>query len=204
MGKEYKVAGITYHIDDIMESLASENDDFLLSRSELRQEYDDGDRVDQFTFDIQHAELVEEPDNPHDPNAIRIDADGVTIGYVSKNDQKEVLAKMHSEDYLGIEITELHNGLYWDISETEDGKLEINKDEYPTPFARFEFKRPPRPAAEPIAPIQERPQLDPKTKSGALSSVVLVASIIMMFVAFPIGIILFIVGIILLIRSRRQ
>lgn len=204
MGKEYKVAGITYHIDDIMESLASENDDFLLSRSELRQEYVDGDRVDQFTFDIQHAELVEEPDNPHDPNAIRIDADGVTIGYVSKNDQKEVLAKMHSEDYLGIEITELHNGLYWDISETEDGKLEINKDEYPTPFARFEFKRPPRPAAESTAPVQEKPQLDPKTKSGALSSVVLVASIIMMFVAFPIGIILFIVGIILLIRSRRQ
>ena len=204
MGKEYKVAGITYHIDDIMESLASENDDFLLSRSELRQEYDDGDRVEQFTFDIQHAELVEEPDSPHDPNAIRIDADGVTIGYVSKNDQKEVLAKMHSEDYLGIEITELHNGLYWDISETEDGKLEINKDEYPTPFARFEFKRPPRPAAEPTAPVQERPQLDSKTKSGALSSVVLVASIIMMFVAFPIGIILFIVGIILLIRSRRQ
>lgn len=204
MAKEYKVAGITYHIDDIMDELASENEDFLLSRSELRQEYDDGDRVDQFTFDIQHAELVEEPDNPHDPNAIRIDADGVTIGYVAKSDQKEVLEKMRSDDYLGIEVTELHNGMYWDISEDEEGKLEINKDEYPTPYARFEFKKAPKPAPAPVAPAPDRKPMDPKTKSAALSSVVLIAAIIMMFVALPIGLVLFIVGLVLLIRSRRQ
>lgn len=204
MAKEYKVAGITYHIDDIMEGLASENDDFLLSRSDLRNEYYDGDRVDQFTFDIQHAELVEEPNNPHDPNAIRIDADGVTIGYVAKSDQQEVLEKMHSEDYLGIEVTELHNGMYWDISEDESGKLEITKDEYSTPYARFEFKKAPKPAPEPVAAAPERPPLDKKTKAGAASSIVLIISIIMMFIAMPIGLILFIVGIVLLIRSRRS
>lgn len=202
MAKEYKVAGITNYIDNIME-FAFESDDFQLTRSELRKEFEDGDRVDQYYFDFQHVELVEEPDNEYDPNAIRIDVDGLTIGYVPKEQTAEVKNKMHAPDYAGIKLTEIHYGQYWDISEDDDGKLQIDKDEYPAPYARFEFIRPAQPAPESAA-APERPPLDKKTKFGAASTLVLIFGIIMMFVAMPIGLILFIVGIVLLIRSRRS
>lgn len=211
MAKEYKVAGITHYIDNLM-GIAYENSDYNLSSSEIKESFSDGDKIDKYDYDFKVARLVEEPDNPMDPKAIRVELDGVLIGYVKSGSCSEIRSKMHSENYKGIIITELHYGEYKHVYEDEDGKLHVEKGKYEYPFARFEVlekvdipEKKPQLAQEPVSvTAPEQKPLDPKTKSSALSSVVLIAAIIMMFIALPIGLILLVVGLVLFFKSRRQ
>ena len=47
--------------------------------------------VYRYTFDVQCVELVPEPTNPHDPNAIKIVMDGEHIGYIKRGNCTKIL-----------------------------------------------------------------------------------------------------------------
>lgn len=79
--KTYKVAGVSHYVDNIM-SLACENTDYEMSKREL---IDDGfveEKVWKYNFYPSNLELQPEPDNPHDPNAIKVIIDGEHVGYI--------------------------------------------------------------------------------------------------------------------------
>ena len=210
MGKQHKVAGITNYVDNLM-GIAFENSDYTLSNSEIKESYSVGDKIDKYDFDFRVARLVEEPDNPVDPNAIRVELDGVLIGYVKSGSCSEIRNKMHSDNYKGIIITELHYGDYKEVYEDDEGNLSISKNKYEHPFARFEViessiaQKTPQESSQ-VAPTisgSEKPKLN-STKIAAISAVVLIFSIIMMFVAIPVGVVLFVIGVSMLIVSRRN
>lgn len=77
----FRVAGISYCEDALME-LAWENPEYELSKREIFDEGLDEQRIYQYEFSPKNVQLVEEPENPHDPNAIKVIVDSQHIGYI--------------------------------------------------------------------------------------------------------------------------
>lgn len=83
IGENHFVAGTSYHRDELLE-LAHENEDYHLSKKELEEEYYGTDPIYQYEFFPDKVELVPEPTNEYDPNAIKVIVDGQHIGYIKK------------------------------------------------------------------------------------------------------------------------
>ena len=78
----FKVAGISRRQKDIINKLLPENDDYEMSKSELVEIGMVDERVYKYSPITSDAELVPEPTNPRDPNAIKVVVCSVHIGYV--------------------------------------------------------------------------------------------------------------------------
>ena len=85
----FKVVGISFYEKDIIDSLAVENDDYDMTKKEIIDACMTDEPIYKYQASVSNVQLEFEPDNPHDPNAIKVMADGVHIGYVpSKNTNK--------------------------------------------------------------------------------------------------------------------
>lgn len=76
----HKVAGTSYR-QDAIRAMGKKNPDFALTKRDLFKRYR-GEPVHEYIFSPRTAELVPEPDNPHDPKAIKVLVDGVHVGYI--------------------------------------------------------------------------------------------------------------------------
>ena len=77
----HSVAGTSYHQKELL-AMGKKNPDYNLTKRELLKQWPDGVLVYEYTFNPKKAELVPEPDNPHDPKAIKVLVDGVHVGYI--------------------------------------------------------------------------------------------------------------------------
>jgi hypothetical protein len=85
----FKVAGISFYEKDIIDSLAVENDVYDMTKRELIDMCLIDEPVYKYQVSVSDIQLEDEPNNPHDSNAIKVLADGVHIGYVpAKNTSK--------------------------------------------------------------------------------------------------------------------
>lgn len=137
---EYKVAGISFQEDVIIKQLAEENDDYQMTKKEFIEEDLEDERVYKYDFPYSTAELVPEPDNEYDPNAVAVKVDGVRIGYVPKGKAKAVKKLIADPLYMETRV-EINGGPYkllkseWDDDKDKD-VYELIKDEAPL-FARI-------------------------------------------------------------------
>ena len=115
------VAGVNHHKKEVV-SIGIENDDYSLTSAELREEYEPGDRIFEYTFSAKPA-LVFEPDNPHDPNAIRVEADGVHIGYIKSGSTPHVRKLLESERIISMEL-DIYGGRFKYLEEDDDDDYE--------------------------------------------------------------------------------
>lgn len=129
--KTYKVTGMSHRMENLM-ALAEENDDYQLSKRELVKEELIGERVWQYEFYPHKTELVPEPDNPVDPNAIKVVIDGQHVGYIKSGSCAHLL-KVISEGRIGRIGCQIGGGKYKYIDEdyNEDGDsiYTLEKDE---------------------------------------------------------------------------
>lgn len=86
----FKVAGISFYEKDVINLLAVENDDYDMTKKEIVDAFRSDENIYKYLFKIDGVQLVPEPDNPHDPNAIKVIADSVCIGYVPSKSTKKV------------------------------------------------------------------------------------------------------------------
>lgn len=77
----HKVAGTNYR-QEIIQAMGTRNPDYTLNKRDLLKRWPRGVTVYEYTFHPQQAELVPEPENPHDPKAIKVLVDGQHIGYI--------------------------------------------------------------------------------------------------------------------------
>ena len=77
----HKVAGTSYR-QEALQAMGEKNPDFALTKKELLKRWPEGVTVYEYNFNPQKAELVPEPENPHDPKAIKVLIDGVHVGYI--------------------------------------------------------------------------------------------------------------------------
>lgn len=79
----HRIAGTSFHQDAIM-SLGSLNPDYRLSKEQLIKKGLLNVTVYEYKFQSYKAELVPEPTNQYDPNAIKVLISGKHIGYIKK------------------------------------------------------------------------------------------------------------------------
>lgn len=128
--ERHKLAGTSYHMDAIM-ALAQENPDYDLTKREI---IDDGltdERIYQYTFADGPVELVDDPDNEHDPNAIKVLVAGQHIGYIKRGSTGRVHNLQRAGRVLGV-TAEIYGGKYKVvICDDDDGAehYDLIKDE---------------------------------------------------------------------------
>ena len=124
-GETYRVTGINYHIPELM-SLATENKLYQLSNSDIIKKGLAGKRIWKYSFNRNSVDLVPEPDNPHDPNAIKVIIDGAHVGYIKAGSCAHLLKLMRS----GVEITSCRIGGGPSRMVYDDGTSESDESNY--------------------------------------------------------------------------
>lgn len=123
----FKVAGISRRQKDIADNLLSESSDYESTKKELIELGMIDERIYKYTPDVLDAEIVPEPNNPHDPNAIKVLVDGIQIGYVPA-DKTDRVKKLLETKQLHDVTCEFYGGPYKII--TGDYDLEKDKEVY--------------------------------------------------------------------------
>ena len=128
----FRVAGVSYRQDDILE-LADENSDFSMTRREIIDAGMENERIYQYEFDPHRVELIPEPSNPYDPNAIKVVIDNVHVGYIKKGSTTRVRNLLNA----GGKVTaEIKGGPYKILLyRNEDGKDSYEMEHEEIPFS---------------------------------------------------------------------
>lgn len=121
------VRGVDKYAANI-KAVAWENPDYDLTKKELIEQCPD-EKVWQYTFDVK-GDLVPEPDNAYDPNAIMVQANGLCIGYVPKGSTAHIRKLMESGRIQSMRL-DIGGGKYKEVYEVEDDKYELDRDERP-------------------------------------------------------------------------
>lgn len=79
---DFNVAGISFHEKEILRMLTEENEDWNMSKRDIIECCLTDERIYRYGGITTNVELVPEPDNPYDPNAVKVIADNIHIGYV--------------------------------------------------------------------------------------------------------------------------
>ena len=129
-----KVKGVSQY-QDAIKGLMTPNDEYHRSDKDLRDEYTD-ERIYQMEF-IGMCQLVPEPDNPYDKNAIRVEAEHVLIGYVPADKTAHVREILDSGKCANISLS-IYGGKYKYIPSDEEDEITIDEDDLY--WARIEFR----------------------------------------------------------------
>lgn len=128
--ERHKVAGTTYHLDAIME-LAEDNPDYDMTQREIIDAGMEEERIYQYTFPDSPVELVDDPDNEQDPNAIKVLVAGQHIGYIKRGSTGRIHKLQRSGRVLGI-TAEIYGGRYKVVRSVEEYQMqhyEMDRDE---------------------------------------------------------------------------
>jgi len=124
----FLVAGIYYREADVIENLLFENPDFEMRKKEIIECCMEDMDIYKYEPFYGHADLVPEPDNPHDPNAIKVVVHGVHIGYVPAKKTKSIKKILDSNNVIEIGC-EIYGGPYKILpdegADIERGKTDI-------------------------------------------------------------------------------
>lgn len=129
--KTYRVTGLEHYRDNIL-SLALENDDYTKTKRELIDELLTEERIWKYNFYPLKVNLIPEPDNPYDPNAIKVVVDNEHVGYIKKGSCKHLL-KVIAEGRVGDIDCTIGGGpykyIYEDYDDNGNEKYEMERDE---------------------------------------------------------------------------
>lgn len=145
--ESYNVVGMSYHTEEFMR-FAKSNPDYSLSRKKIIENGLTNKRIMQYNFDFDHIELIEEPDNEYDPNAIKVLADGAMIGYIRKEECTHVKDMIRKGEINRVELEVFLYGNYKGVfGNVEDG-YEQDSDSYDKGFCKINIYTKDTPSAE--------------------------------------------------------
>jgi hypothetical protein len=122
----HRIAGTSFHESEIPE-LMIENGDYDMTAAELIDAGFEDERVYKYSETYCTASLEPEPDNQYDPNAVKVYADGVHIGYIKKGSAAHV-KKLLEEDRIRSMSLTISGGPYKTAYLNEDDRPRIEKD----------------------------------------------------------------------------
>ena len=123
----FRVAGISKRQRSITANLLTESSDYEATKKELVEIGMTDERIYKYIPDVLDAELVPEPENPHDPNAVKVIVDDIHVGYVPAEKAEKVKKLLDTKQIRDVSC-EFYGGPYKII--TEDYDLEKNKEVY--------------------------------------------------------------------------
>ena len=107
----FPVAGLRYYEADIIENLLFENSEYDMPKKEIIESYMCDMYIYKYDPFYAHADLVPEPDNPHDPDAIKVVVYDILIGYVPAKRTKSIKELLNSGKIIVIGC-EIYGGPY--------------------------------------------------------------------------------------------
>lgn len=116
--KTYKVTGMQHYMTAIM-GMALENEDYTLTKRGLIEAGLIRERVWKYEFYPLKVELVPEPTNQYDPNAIKVMVDGALVGYIKAGSCAHLLKVIREDRLVSIDC-DMGGGPYKYISEDMD------------------------------------------------------------------------------------
>lgn len=123
----HNVTGISHYTNNILK-LATKNPAYALSKKEIIAKKLCDQKIFEYSFAPQKTELIPEPTNPHDPNAIKVVIDGQHVGYIKAGSCARIL-KLMKENRIARIDGEIYGGnhkmIYDDELLTEKGSLKI-------------------------------------------------------------------------------
>lgn len=120
--EHYNIAGTSYRQKQIKE-LGEENLDYGMSKAEIVEYFMYDEKIYQLSFSPDSVVLEEEPDNEHDPNAIKVLIDNVHVGYIKKENCLHV-KNLINECKIKSISADVHGGKYKIVNSDYD----FNKD----------------------------------------------------------------------------
>lgn len=145
--ESYNVVGMSYHTEEFMR-FAKSNPDYSLSRKKIIENGLTNKRIMQYNFDFKHIELVEEPDNKYDSNAIKVLADGAMIGYIRKEECAHVKDMIRNGEINRVELEVFLYGNYKGVFGNEEDGYEQDSDSYDKGFCKIKIYTQSVPSAE--------------------------------------------------------
>ena len=132
MDYNFNITGTSRYEKEI-KSLLCEDCDYKESNAYLVDNYDEGASIWKYlTFRSDDVDLIEEPDNPYDPGAIRVQVNGVSVGYVKQGATSRVRNLMKTD---GVKLSaSISGGPYKSIYEDDNGDLRVEKNEIAQTF----------------------------------------------------------------------
>ena len=131
----YIVAGVQYYMDNLM-TMVEENYLYAYKKQELIDICRTDEKIYKQIFTPSHLDLTHEPDNPHDPNAIKVMLDNKLVGYIRREDCKHILDIMDNDLFVSANC-EVTGGKYKMVNEDYDCikdkstyKMETGEDDY--------------------------------------------------------------------------
>ena len=125
----FNVAGVYYRKDDIID-LLDENDDYEMTKKEIIESGLDGEYIYKYSIKDSDAELIPEPDNENDKNAIMVMVDGTHVGYVPKDKIKKTKRTLEGKHVDRIRCS-IYGGDYkvvYDDSPTKKGSTDLKAE----------------------------------------------------------------------------
>ena len=125
---DFHVAGISYRDQKEIEDLLTENEEYDFGKKKIVEEGLEGKKIYRYDIYYESANLVPDPENSHDPNAVKVITGGVFVGYVPAKKVKEVTELINNNPDSKIKC-EIYGGPYKILIDEGSG---IEKDS--TPF----------------------------------------------------------------------
>lgn len=88
--QKHHITGVS-HYEKNLSKLAVENPDYQLNKREIIKRDLCEQTIYQYNFYPKHTELIPEPTNEYDPNAIKVVIDGEHVGYIKAGSCSRVL-----------------------------------------------------------------------------------------------------------------
>ncbi len=123
--KTYKIAGVTHYEKTILK-FAQPNAAYSMNPKDLVAANACNQNIYQYYFPRMQTELIPDPTNPYDPNAIKVIVGGEFVGYIKAGSCKHVL-KLIAENRIEKIDCEIGGGKYIRVY-YEDGKILVDRD----------------------------------------------------------------------------
>lgn len=124
----YRVAGVCYHKDDIMQ-LAYKNPMIDMSAEEIDKHGMIGKKIWAYKFHSNIVQLIPEPENIHDKNAIKVEVDGHFIGYIPSENCAVVLTAIQKKKISNVSCF-IGGGPYKCVYRTNSGEYCVDDDKF--------------------------------------------------------------------------
>lgn len=125
----HKVAGTSFRQDVIL-SMGVKNGDYTKTKKALQAEGRAEEWIYEYKFNPVRVELVPEPENPHDPKAIKVVVDGLHVGYIKAGSCGHIRKLLESDRIESI-ACKIGGGRGKILTCDEDGKLVMENDDDP-------------------------------------------------------------------------
>lgn len=120
--KKHKVAGVAHYKENIL-SFAQSNAQYSLSKKEMIA--NDFGTVYEYSFRTGKTELIPEPTNQYDSNAIKVMIDGKHVGYIKKGSCKHIINLLNQNQIERIE-SKISGGKFKCLEFDGEGNIKLS------------------------------------------------------------------------------